>query len=138
MFTEARALIEAVLEHSEDVGQALLHAFAAPSQPQSHSRFKIAYRVAVVAPSPLESRRAGVPELDIRAVRQAADNPPVEFAEPQRGRGTRASTGSSMGSGWLRILGGAWMLYQHGVAGLGVLITDDAAHALATHIGHPS
>ncbi|HEY3894326.1 MAG TPA: hypothetical protein VGL88_03050 [Pseudonocardiaceae bacterium] len=28
-----------------------------------------------------------------------------------------------------------WVLYPHGVAGLGVLIADDAAHALAGHIG---
>lgn len=28
-----------------------------------------------------------------------------------------------------------WVLYPHGVAGLGVLIDDDAAHTLADHIG---
>lgn len=28
-----------------------------------------------------------------------------------------------------------WVLYPHGVAGFGVLIADDAAHALAGHIG---
>lgn len=31
-----------------------------------------------------------------------------------------------------------WVLYPHGVAGLGVLIADDAAHTLAGHIGGPS
>ncbi len=28
-----------------------------------------------------------------------------------------------------------WVLYPHGVAGLGVLIADDAANTLAGHIG---
>ncbi len=28
-----------------------------------------------------------------------------------------------------------WVLYPHGLAGLGVLIADDAAHTLANHIG---
>jgi hypothetical protein len=32
---------------------------------------------------------------------------------------------------------GGWVLYPHGVAGLGVLITDDAAHTLAKRIGRP-
>ncbi len=31
-----------------------------------------------------------------------------------------------------------WVLYPHGVAGLGVLITDDAAHTLADRIGGPA
>lgn len=31
-----------------------------------------------------------------------------------------------------------WVLYPHGVTGFGVLIADDAAHALAGHIGSPS
>lgn len=30
-----------------------------------------------------------------------------------------------------------WVLYPHGVASFGVLIADDAAHALADHIGSP-
>lgn len=30
-----------------------------------------------------------------------------------------------------------WVLYPHGVAGLGVLIADDAASTLAGHIGNP-
>lgn len=30
-----------------------------------------------------------------------------------------------------------WVLYPHGVAGLGVLIADDAANTLAGHIGGP-
>lgn len=31
-----------------------------------------------------------------------------------------------------------WVLYPHGMAGLGVLIADDAAHTLADHISGPS
>lgn len=31
-----------------------------------------------------------------------------------------------------------WVLYPHGVAGLGVLIADDAAHLLADRIGSPA
>lgn len=31
-----------------------------------------------------------------------------------------------------------WVLYPHEVAGLGVLITDDAARTLAKQIGRPS
>ncbi|MGH3755412.1 MAG: hypothetical protein ACRDRP_22500 [Pseudonocardiaceae bacterium] len=31
-----------------------------------------------------------------------------------------------------------WVLYPHGVAGLGVLIADDAARTLAGRIGGPS
>lgn len=31
-----------------------------------------------------------------------------------------------------------WVLYPHGMAGLGVLIDDGAARALAGHIGGPS
>ncbi len=31
-----------------------------------------------------------------------------------------------------------WVLYPHGVAGLGVLITDDAARTLAKRLGHRS
>jgi hypothetical protein len=31
-----------------------------------------------------------------------------------------------------------WVLYQHGVAGLGVLITDDTARTLAKSLGRPS
>ncbi|MGH3868027.1 MAG: hypothetical protein ACRDQ4_18260 [Pseudonocardiaceae bacterium] len=31
-----------------------------------------------------------------------------------------------------------WVLYPHGVAGLGVLITNDAARTLAKRIGRPS
>jgi hypothetical protein len=31
-----------------------------------------------------------------------------------------------------------WVLYLHGVAGLGVLIDDDAARTLASRLGDPS
>ncbi|MGH3845244.1 MAG: hypothetical protein ACRDS0_28015 [Pseudonocardiaceae bacterium] len=31
-----------------------------------------------------------------------------------------------------------WVLYPHGVAGLGVLIADGDAHILGTHIGGPA
>ncbi|MBV9162257.1 MAG: hypothetical protein JO309_12420 [Pseudonocardiales bacterium] len=31
-----------------------------------------------------------------------------------------------------------WVLYPHGVADLGVLIADDAAHTLAKRLGRPS
>jgi hypothetical protein len=47
-----------------------------------HGRFKVAYGIAVAASSPPEPGCTGVPELDSRAVRQAADSTPVEFGKP--------------------------------------------------------